>query len=42
MRTPNRFATWSLVALLSLGVVACSDDPGEDELGDGEVNDAGD
>lgn len=43
MRVPNRFATWSLIAVLALGgSVACNDDPGEDELGDGEINDEGD
>ena len=32
-----------LAALLSLSAMACSgDDPGEDEIGDGEINDPGD
>jgi len=28
--------------LLVGGVAACSDDPGEDRIGDGEINDEGD
>ena len=32
----------ALVAVLALGGVACSDDKGEDRVGDGEVNDEGD
>jgi hypothetical protein len=31
-----------LAAVLSMGVAACGDDPGEDTIGDGEVNDEGD
>ena len=42
--TPLRRAVAVLFALsLALGVGAgCGDDPGEDEIGDGEINDEGD
>lgn len=33
----------ALLALTMLfGAAACGDDPGEDEIGDGEINDEGD
>ena len=32
----------ALIAVLALGGVACGDDPGEGQIGDGEVNDEGD
>lgn len=38
----KRAAAISLAAVLTLTGVACGDDPGEDEIGDGEVNDEGD
>lgn len=38
----TRAAAASLAAVLAFGGVACGDDPGEDEIGDGEVNDSGD
>jgi hypothetical protein len=31
-----------LSAALVLTATACGDDPGEDEFGDGEINDSGD
>jgi len=31
-----------LVVTLAFGASACGDDPGEDEIGDGEINDEGD
>lgn len=31
-----------LVFTLGTGAVACGDDPGEDQIGDGEINDRGD
>lgn len=38
----KRLTAASLIAVLALGGVACGDDPGEDEIGDGEINDSGD
>ena len=38
----KRLTAAALVAILALGGVACGDDPGEDEIGDGEINDEGD
>jgi hypothetical protein len=39
----QRFVAAGLVAvLLVLGGVACGDDPGEDTIGDEEINDEGD
>lgn len=31
-----------VVFTLGTGAVACGDDPGEDQIGDGEINDPGD
>ena len=42
MQVAKRLVAGTLVALLAFGGVACGDDPGEDQLGDGEINDAGD
>lgn len=42
MNLGKRLGAAALVAVLALGGVACGDDPGEDEIGDGEVNDSGD
>lgn len=42
MTTSKRLVAVFLSALLVFGGVACGDDPGEDTIGDGEVNDAGD
>ena len=42
MKLSKRIVTAFLIALLAIGGVACGDDPGEDEIGDGEVNDSGD
>jgi hypothetical protein len=42
MERLRRFATWSVVLVLMFGGAACGDDPGEDELGDGEIIDEGD
>ena len=42
---PNRRSAAALLAVtLAFGGVAtgCGDDPGEDEIGDGEINDEGD
>ena len=38
----KRLTAAALIAVLALGGVACGDDPGEDEIGDGEINDEGD
>lgn len=39
----SKKAAAALLALsLALGASACSDDPGEDEIGDGEIIDEGD
>lgn len=35
----KKLLTIMLAALLATTVVACDDAPGEDEIGDGEVND---
>jgi len=35
----KKFLVLLLAALLSTSVVACDDAPGEDEIGDGEIND---
>ena len=42
MTLSKRLSAAALVAILALGGVACGDDPGEDTIGDGEVNDEGD
>ena len=42
MPFPNKLTAAALVAVLALGGVACGDDPGEDQIGDGEINDEGD
>ena len=42
MPLTKRLSAAALVAILALGGVACGDDPGEDEIGDGEINDEGD
>jgi hypothetical protein len=43
MSLSRKLVAATLAALLSLASVACSgDDPGEDVLGDGEINDEGD
>lgn len=42
MELSKRIVAAFLLALLALGGVACGDDPGEDEIGDGEVIDEGD
>ena len=38
----QKVAAAAMATLLLLGGVACGDDPGEDEIGDGEINDSGD
>ena len=38
----KRVAALLLTMGLVLGGAACGDDPGEDEIGDGEINDEGD
>lgn len=35
-------AAFLLVSTLAAGGAACGDDPGEDRIGDGEINDEGD
>ncbi len=43
MTIRRRTATGLVALLLLSGVTAgCGDDPGEDEIGDGEINDEGD
>ena len=42
MTITKRLLAALLAAVLTMGTVACGDDPGEDTLGDGEVNDQGD
>jgi hypothetical protein len=43
MRLTRRVLASSLALTLALtGVAACGDDPGEDEIGDGEIIDEGD
>lgn len=43
MTARKRVLAAVLSALLVFGAVACGgDDPGEDQIGDGEINDAGD
>ena len=42
MSVAKRLTAAALIAVLALGGVACGDDPGEDQIGDGEVNDQGD
>ncbi len=44
MSTFSKRLTAALLAgfLLIGGTAACSDDPGEDRIGDGEINDEGD
>ena len=43
MTLSKRLLALLMAALLTLGGVACGgDDPGEDVIGDGEVNDEGD
>lgn len=39
MRTKRVLATLLAVLTLGFGAVACGDEPGEDEIGDGEIND---
>ena len=42
MTLSKRIVASFLAALLMFGGAACGDDPGEDEIGDGELNDEGD
>lgn len=35
----RKFLTVLLVSFLVTSVAACDDEPGEDEIGDGEIND---
>ena len=42
MSLQRRLAAAALTVVIALGGVACGDDPGEDQIGDGEVNDQGD
>ncbi len=42
MTLSKRLVAAALAALLVFGGVACGDDPGEDTIGDGEINDSGD
>ena len=38
----KKIAVGLLALTLVFGTAACGDDPGEDRIGDGEVNDEGD
>ena len=40
MNLSRRAAALAVALLLPFGAVACGDDPGEDEIGDGEINDS--
>ncbi len=45
MQTPKRLVAAGFVLVLVFGgstLTACGDDPGEDQIGDGEINDEGD
>ncbi len=42
MTVRKRLLAALMSAVLVFGAVACGDDPGEDTIGDGEVNDEGD
>lgn len=42
MKLLKRFFTLLLAGTLIFAPAACGDDPGEDEIGDGEINDEGD
>ena len=44
MTLKRRTGAWFLVLALAVGgsTMACGDDAGEDEIGDGEINDEGD
>lgn len=42
MKTRRVLTALLLVITLGTGAVACGDDPGEDRIGDGEINDSGD
>ncbi len=35
----KKLLTILLASFLAMGMVACDDAPGEDEIGDGEIND---
>jgi hypothetical protein len=38
----KKLGTLLLAGMLVLAPAACGDDPGEDQIGDGEINDEGD
>lgn len=40
--TKRLLALLLTASLFVFGVAACGDDPGEDKIGDGEINDPGD
>jgi uncharacterized lipoprotein YehR (DUF1307 family) len=42
MKLLKKLMTLLLAGALVLAPAACGDDPGEDEIGDGEINDEGD
>ena len=42
MVTPRRLLAALLALGLAFGGAACGDDPGEDRIGDNEINDEGD
>ena len=42
MSNPKRILAALFAFLLLLAPTACGDDPGEDQIGDGEINDEGD
>lgn len=42
MKPTTRILAALLAATLVFGGAACGDDPGEDRIGDGEINDPGD
>lgn len=42
MKLLKKLLTLLMAGTLVLAPAACGDDPGEDEIGDGEINDEGD
>ena len=42
MKLLKKLLTLLMAGALVFAPTACGDDPGEDEIGDGEINDSGD